>query len=297
VNETDVQEFWQHHPCGETMVGGLTKFQSDYEKFFDEYDQFRYGTEGHILTCLDTIDFAGKRTLEIGLGQGADAEQIIRRGGKWSGVDLTSESIDRVRVRMELKQLPYENLVQGSVLDLPFEGDSFDIVFSHGVLHHVPEIHKAQAEIQRVLKADGRLITMLYAKFSLNYLLSISVIRRLGLAVCYLIPGISLHGIVGQHLRNARTVGLLNYCKMTNFVHRNTDGPSNPYSKVYDIKSVKHDFGNFDIVRYHKEFMHAPPLPVKFLPLSDLLGWHLWVHMVPKKLESPSGATIGPQRD
>jgi len=286
MNEADVQDFWQHHPCDETQVGGLANFRGDYETFFKQCDQFRYNEEGHILACLDKIDFADKQTLEIGLGQGADSEQIIRRGAKWSGVDLTAESIDRVGVRFELKDLPFENLVQGSVLDLPFEDNSFDLVFSHGVLHHVPDIQRAQKEIRRVLKPEGVLIAMLYAKYSLNYLLSISIVRRLGLLVAYVLTDPSPNGMIGQHLANAREIGLLNYLKMDNFIHRNTDGPLNPYSKVYDISSVKNDFSDFNIIRSYKNFMHAPPLPAKYLPLADLLGWHLWIHMVPRDQDS-----------
>ena len=56
MNQNDVQNFWQHHLCGESFVGGLDSFRSDYEKFFEEYDQFRYDTEGHILKCLDNIE-------------------------------------------------------------------------------------------------------------------------------------------------------------------------------------------------------------------------------------------------
>ncbi len=60
------------------------------------------------------------------------------------------------------------------------------------------------------------------------------------------------------------------------------DGPLNPYSKVYDIHSTENDFRNFEMVKSYKEFMHAPPLPIKHLPLAAWLGWHLWVHMNPK---------------
>lgn len=281
MDQHDVEDFWQHHPCGESLVGGLDGFRSNYEEFFREYDRFRYDKEGHILKCLDDIDFADKKTLEIGLGQGADSEQIIRRGAKWSGIDLTAESIERVRVRLKLKNLAFDSLVHGSVLDLPFEDDTFDIVFSHGVLHHVPNIQQAQKEIGRVLKPGGALIAMLYAKYSVNYLVSISIVRRLGLLAAYLLPNLRASAIVAQHLRNARKVGLIDYLKMENFIHRNTDGPMNPYSKVYDVRSVKEDFPSFRLSKSYKRFMHAPPLPVKYLPLSPWLGWHLWVHMFP----------------
>lgn len=282
MNEKDICDFWNSHPCGEEAVGGIKK---DYEDFFNRYDEFRYKQEKHILKCLNTIDFRGKRVLEIGLGLGADSEQIILRGAIWSGIDLTPESVDRVTRRLSLRNLPYEHIEVSSVCALPFESNSFDVVFSHGVLHHVPQIHKAQAEICRVLKPNGLLVAMVYAKYSLNYLLSICLIRRIVLTLLYF-SGIRAKGMIAQHLNNARKVGLLRYLQMGNFIHRNTDGPLNPYSKVYDLKEVKKDFPNFEIVRSHKEFMHAPPLPVSWLPLAHLFGWHLWVHMVPVKNES-----------
>lgn len=114
-------------------------------------------------------------------------------------------------------------------------------MFSHGVLHHIPDIQRAQKEIARVLKPDGELIIMLYAKWSLNYLVSIGFVRRAGLLALYATsrdPG----GIFSQHLINPRELGLWRYLRMQNFIHRNTDGPLNPYSKVYDVAKVTRRF-------------------------------------------------------
>ena len=280
MNESEIQDFWQTHPCGEDFVGGAREFEADYERFFESYDKFRYSKEPHILECLKNIDFHGKKTLEIGLGQGADAEQIIRLGAVWHGLDLTHESTRRVRVRLDLRKLKAGGIVNGSAVEMPFADESFDIVFSHGVLHHIPEIHRAQGEIRRILKPDGELVVMLYAKNSLNYRLSISLVRRLGLIGAYLAKR-EAKGLVGQHVKNARASGLWNYLKMENFIHRNTDGALNPYSKVYDLREVERDFPDFRIVKSYKRFMHAPPLPVNFLPFEKSMGWHLWVHLKP----------------
>jgi hypothetical protein len=70
---------------------------------------------------------------------------------------------------------------------------------------------------------------------------------------------------------------------MDNFIHRNTDGPFNPYSKVYTAKEIEADFPLFEMERAHKEHMHAPPLSVNHLPGAGLMGWHLWAHMTPRK--------------
>lgn len=284
MNDSEIQAFWSRYPCGERLIGGIEKYGDKYEAFFSDYDRFRYAKEPHIINCLDGIDFKDKRTLEIGLGLGADSEQIIRRGAIWSGIDLTSESVERVRIRLTLRRLPFDVLTQGSVLALPFDSNSFDIVFAHGVLHHVPNIDQAQREIFRVLKPDGELIVMLYSKISLNYLLSICVVRRLGLLAIYFancLLNYSPEGIYRQHLDNARRMGIWRYLNMNNFIHKNTDGPLNPYSKVYTLRAVRKHFSDFKIARAYKRFMHAPPLPVSWLPLEKLLGWHLWVHMRP----------------
>jgi SAM-dependent methyltransferase len=283
MNESDIKDFWNARPCGADLVGDLNdETRSEYERFFERYDRYRYDKEPHILANLDRIDWDGKQVLEIGLGQGADAEQIVRRGGIYSGVDLTDESVKRVEMRFSLKELSYGRIEQASALDLPFEDDSFDIVFSHGVLHHIPEIRKAQSEIVRVLKSDGRLIVMLYAKWSLNYLASIGLARRLGLAAMYALR-MKGNGIYADHLREAKRGGLGEYLKLRNFINVSTDGPFNPYSKVYGRSAIEADFPDFEIVGTHKEFMHAPPLPVGWLPLASLLGWHLWATLVPKK--------------
>ena len=281
MNEAQVQAFWGAHPCGEQFVHGADDV--GYERFFTEYDRFRYTREAHIPRCLDEVGFDGRKVLEIGLGLGADAEQIIRRGGRWSGIDLTAESVDRVKTRMELRNLSYDEIRHGSVLQLPFADDTFDLIFSHGVLHHVPDILKAQSEMARVLRPTGEAVIMLYSRYSLNYLISVSVVRRLGLIAMYGLDraGVRVGGIYGRHVENARRVGLGDYLRMCTFVHRNTDGPDNPYSKVYGLAEVRRDFPSFQVIRTHKEFMHAPPLPVARLGLEHVGGWHLWVHMRP----------------
>jgi ubiquinone/menaquinone biosynthesis C-methylase UbiE len=128
MDEQTIQQFWQDHACGDAQVGDLReRFQGDYEKFFTDYDEFRYQNERHLAACIDALNVSGKQVLEIGLGEGADSERLIRRGARWSGVDLTAESIARVRTRLALRELPCEEPRQGNVLDLPFPDGAFDM--------------------------------------------------------------------------------------------------------------------------------------------------------------------------
>lgn len=288
MDEETVRGFWQDHACGDAQVGGLReRYRGDYDEFFAEYDRFRYLNERHLAACIDALDVAGKQLLEIGLGEGADSERLIRRGARWSGVDLTAESVARVRTRLTLRDLPHDELRQGTVLDLPFADDAFDVVFSHGVLHHVPDIRRAQSEIHRVLRPGGELIIMVYARRSLNYLVSIGVIRRAALLAAFPLARAGIvktgpsHGMLGAHLDNARMTGLFRYLRLAEFVHYNTDGPTNPYAVVYDRRRVQRDFPAFRITRTYQRFMHAPPIPLHRWPGETILGWHLWVHMEP----------------
>src|ERR1700733_12635156 len=134
MQEASIRDFWNAHPCGEFVV--RTRFAEEAEKFFREYDAYRYRVEGHILGCLDGVDWRDQQVLEIGLGQGADSEQLIRRGARWSGLDSSPESVKRVSARLRIRELPFQQLEHGSVLSVPFPDNSFDIVFSHGALHH-----------------------------------------------------------------------------------------------------------------------------------------------------------------
>ena len=288
VEEQAVQRFWEDHACGDTQVGGLReRFHGDYDKFFKDYDRFRYQNERHLPACIDALDITHKQVLEIGLGEGADSERLIRQGAYWSGVDLTAESIERVKIRLALRELPHRELRQGSVLDLPFADDSFDMVFSHGVLHHVPDVRQAQSEIYRVLRPGGELVIMVYARWSLNYLVSIALIRRAALLGAYPLARIGMvkpdppRGTLAAHLDNAKKTGLFRYLHLDEFVHHNTDGPDNPYAVVYDRRRVERDFPSFRVMRTYKRFMHAPPLPVHRLPGETLMGWHLWAHLEP----------------
>jgi len=288
MNEQTVQRFWQEHACGDAQVGGLhERFHDDYEKFFTDYDRFRYQNERHLAACIDALHVAGKQVLEIGLGEGSDSERLIRQGARWSGADLTAESIARVQTRLTLRGLPYEELRQASVLDLPFPDNAFDMVFSHGVLHHVPDIKRAQKEIHRVLRPGGQLVIMMYARWSLNYLVSIGLVRRAALLAAYplaragILKSDGADGMLTSHLGNAKAMGLFRYLRLEEFTHHNTDGPGNPYALVYDRKKIGQDFPSFRVTRTYKRFMHAPPLPVHGLPGGNVLGWHLWAHLDP----------------
>lgn len=288
--ESDIQNFWQENPCGENLTGKLEEWSSH----FAHYDAFRYSTEGHILDELDTVDFNGKEVLEVGVGQAADSFQIAKRGANWNGLDLTAAAVERAKARFAISNTSFGKVLQGSATNMPWPDNSFDIVYSHGVLHHIPEVRLVSKEIHRVLKPGGLLVIMMYHKNSLNYYLSIAVIRRLGLLVIYSLDKLGLYeppkdSVFAGHVKNARVFGLWSYLKLNKFTHHNTDGPDNPYALVYDESKIAEDFSEFDIKRTAVHFLNARHFPgANFLPkfiytyLDRKFGWHLWAYLKPK---------------
>jgi ubiquinone/menaquinone biosynthesis C-methylase UbiE len=112
--------------------------------------------------------FAGARVLEIGVGLGTDHMQLARGGARLTGIDLTQRCVDLTRARLEQEGYKPDVRVMDAE-DLEFPGDSFDVVYSFGVLHHVPSTERAFAEVRRVLRPRGAFIGALYSRESLAY--------------------------------------------------------------------------------------------------------------------------------
>lgn len=289
----DIKEFWNENPCGSNFI--------DYEiseQFFNEYDQFRYTTESHILKELDQTDFKNKKVLEIGLGQGADSMQIIKRGGKYHGIDLTEESVKRVRTRFDIFGCEYVDVQQADATEIPYPDAYFDIVYSHGVIHHSTEIETIVDQIYRVLKPKGKAIIMLYHKNSFNYHVSIGMLRRIGLLSCMIFPSLTkvISKSTGEplerinkHLLNYKREGF-KYLKMKNFIHKSTDGPDNVWTTVWNKKGASKLFHKFDLIETKIHFLNERHLLGMQRLLGDRTkkylaqkyGWHLWSYFQKK---------------
>lgn len=92
-----ITAFWENHPCGVDFIE-----TTEWESFFKEYDKYKYSFEPHILEEIAKVDFKNKRVLEIGLGQGAETQKIIEKGAIYNGIDITNESVNRVKLRCKL---------------------------------------------------------------------------------------------------------------------------------------------------------------------------------------------------
>ncbi len=159
VSRLDVARFWNTEPCGTRYLGGKAAF--------DEQARTRYQLEPHIPGFAGFQSARGLRVLEIGVGIGADYEQWLKAGAVATGVDLSALSLRVARVRCEAAGLK-PDLHQADAEDLPFPCNSFDVVYSYGVMHHSPNTPACIEEAWRVLKPGGQVRIMLYRHPSLT---------------------------------------------------------------------------------------------------------------------------------
>lgn len=99
------------------------------------------------------------RSLELGCGTGFFTLNL-KLAGVIDEAHVTDLSPGMVEVaQRNARDLGFE--VAGRVADaerLPYEDESFDIVIGHAVLHHIPDLDAAFAEILRVLRPGGRFV-------------------------------------------------------------------------------------------------------------------------------------------
>lgn len=105
--------------------------------------------------------------LDAGCGSGATARLLIGDAMdriRYVGVDV-SDALDVAAKAFPAEGMPAA-LVQGSLLDLPFEDGVFDVVLSEGVLHHTPSTRDALHAVARKLKPDGLFAFYVYRRKS-----------------------------------------------------------------------------------------------------------------------------------
>ena len=109
-----------------------------------------------------------KTCLDLGSGSGIFSSLLARRGAKVMSMDLTEAGVALTRKTTTFFSSP-TNIVRGDAENSPFRSDSFDFIYSWGVLHHTSDMDRAVSEAGRVLRPGGRGMMMVYYKRSVVY--------------------------------------------------------------------------------------------------------------------------------
>lgn len=107
-------------------------------------------------------DVKGKKILDIGCGHGRMINYFNKRGAKAYGIDISPESVNFCKSNGL-------NVRKADTCDLPFKDNSFDVVYSIGVVEHFDETMKAIVEHIRVTKPGGYSVIIVPHTFAVSY--------------------------------------------------------------------------------------------------------------------------------
>ncbi|HEY3375019.1 MAG TPA: class I SAM-dependent methyltransferase [Candidatus Aquicultor sp.] len=163
---------WGATPAGTAFSGSA---EPGTKEFFENVLDKRFTYEQPwLLELVPFASFAGKHVLELGCGAGYDAYQFCKHEAEYTGIDLTPENPDRTKAHLSFYGYAVE-LAVGDAENLQFNDETFDVVFSNGVLHHTPDIEKSFKEAYRVAKHGGEFWVIIYHKNSVFYRLTVTL--------------------------------------------------------------------------------------------------------------------------
>jgi SAM-dependent methyltransferase len=169
-----VRDYWNAHIHDLQM----TRHPVGSREFFEDLDEYRFDKLRYLLKLVDFGGYRGRRLLEVGCGIGTDLARFARGGAQVTGIDLSSTAIELARRNLELADLPGRlQLANGEAL--PFENESFDVVYAHGVLQYTADPQAMVRECWRVLGPGGQAIFMVYNRRS--WLSAMSKLMKVGL--------------------------------------------------------------------------------------------------------------------
>lgn len=136
------------------------------ESFGDEWETFDTFTDeeidkagGQYFDIVSDELLANKYVLDVGCGTGRWTKYVAKKARFVDAIDPSKAVFSAAKM---LQNIPNTRISRASVDNIPFEDDSFDFVFCLGVLHHIPNTHKAMQSCVKKVKKGGWFLVYLY---------------------------------------------------------------------------------------------------------------------------------------
>jgi ubiquinone/menaquinone biosynthesis C-methylase UbiE len=190
TTQEQVREWWNRNPMSYDVDDPIPHEPGSPE-YFHELDSRIFHPRYMRLTADESgapfslfVPFGeleGKDVLEVGCGSGIAVQLFAEAGANVTAVDLTPWAVRTTRARMDAFGLEAA-VHEADGEDLPFPDESFDVVFSWGVIHHTTDMDRALGELVRVCRRGGLLVLMLYHRRSIFFVAYRALARFLPLA-------------------------------------------------------------------------------------------------------------------
>ena len=255
--KAEIMKQWDGDPCGASTA---PREQPGTRVFYAQVRQYRYGVYAPWLSGLiESACTPRRRILEIGVGLGSDHFRFALAGNSMVALDLSREHLRQTRRHLQLEGL-CTRPVYGDAECTGFADESFDLVYSFGVIHHTPNPSSAVNEIHRILKPGGIAIVAVYHRYSLN-----------------LLWFVARNGLLRGGLFRRRWTQFLSEIE-----YRKERGSAVPMVKLFSRREATKLFAGFKEVRISTHHVELPPLHRKWPNsrtslerLGRLFGWYV----------------------
>jgi 2-polyprenyl-3-methyl-5-hydroxy-6-metoxy-1,4-benzoquinol methylase len=160
-----VEKYWNDRPCNIRH----SRKPLGTREYFDEVERRKYMVEPHIPRFADFERWRGKSVLEIGCGIGTDTMNFARAGARVTAVDLSEKSLEIAQLRARVFGLEDRiRFIQADAEHLAerVPAETFDLIYSFGVIHHTPHPERVIAQLPRFTKPDTTVKIMVYNRWS-----------------------------------------------------------------------------------------------------------------------------------
>jgi ubiquinone/menaquinone biosynthesis C-methylase UbiE len=137
-------------------------------RFFSQAERFLPSRRIPFDRLIDFNSLVGKAVLEIGVGSGSHAQLLAQHSGTFVGIDVTEYAIHSTQNRLKCFTLPGQ-VLRMDAEQMAFRDDSFDFIWTWGVIHHSSDTSKVLSEMYRVLRPGGTAVVMIYNRGWWNY--------------------------------------------------------------------------------------------------------------------------------
>jgi SAM-dependent methyltransferase len=261
-DKLETQKQWDTDPCAAETVRDVERGTLEFYRRIRKHRYEEYGPWFPSVMRFD--DFRTKDVLEIGVGLGSDHYSFAKNGNRMTALDLSREHLRHTVTHLSLEGLT-TNAVYGDAEDMPFPDNSFDVVYSFGVLMSTPNTAKAFSEVHRVLRPGGVAIISIYHRHSWFFWIQ-----------TFLVAGVLKLGFLRKGYRRV----------MSEIEYRSDKNSAVPLVKVYsrvNLQTFCRHFKRVDVTACHVEPSHFYRLSwlLKGLERRDLErylgfgGWYL----------------------